>query len=522
MKRKLPNIIFIVMDTVGAKHMSLYGYPRKTTPNLERIAEECQVYTGCFAPACWTIPSHASMFTGLYPSQHGVHEGNFFLNENIQNLVPALKMAGYQTHGISSNGLVSPTSGLCRDFDSFTDFGDRAFNQFLGEKPKKGKGLDDVWNRLAAAGNIKEKMKIIFKYATNPAKLKKLANEGSRIIKSRVNSCLNPTPFTKSSIFTEKTVTLFKEFLDNHSSKNGNPFFFFINFIEAHTYYKPPLRWRQFSHWYNKQIVSNKVLNKQPAGPSANILEMHQNLYDDELYYLDSIIARIWDLIKNSPNFDDTVFIVTSDHGEHFGEKGLCAHALSLYNELVWVPLIIRFPESFSMKGVDSRLVSLTDLYSTLLDLAQSPLPRPETSISILKGQQRDYAISQIISPNFWQDLLRVKRVAVPDYFPPTMAVVTKGGKKLIETSDGKLQVYDLNKDMAETRDLSPAMPAEVKTNFEQLMDFLKKETYYSQTSNYGFMSSVDDNSSGWPDLEAEVADGRGRATNDSSSPVIT
>lgn len=80
------------MDTMGAKHMSLYGYPRQTTPNLEHLAQDCAVYTRCFAPACWTIPSHASMFTGLYPSQHGAYEGKLFLDENVPHLVPILTL----------------------------------------------------------------------------------------------------------------------------------------------------------------------------------------------------------------------------------------------------------------------------------------------------------------------------------------------------------------------------------------------------------------------------------------------
>lgn len=479
MKKKLPNIVFIVMDTVGAKHMSLYGYPRRTTPNLERLAAECQVYTRCFAPACWTIPSHASMFTGLYPSQHGAHEGNFFLNDNIQHLVPALKMAGYQTYGISSNGLVSPASGLCRGFDSFIDFGNRNFYQFLGKKPKSNKSLGDVYNRLSTAP-IEEKMKIIFKYATDSEKLKKFAIECSQIIQRRVHNWCRPTPFTNSSKFTQRSVGLFKEFLDNHSSNYQSPYFIFINFIETHAYYRPPIRWRQSSRWYDKQMFSNKIISKRSDGDS-NILQKHQNLYDDELHYLDSVVTRIWDLLKRSPDFDNTVFIITSDHGEHFGEKDNCSHALSLYNELVWVPLIIRFPESFGMKGVDSRLVSLTDLYSTLLDLASSPLPRPQTSLSILTGQKRDYVISQIITPDFWADLLKAKRTAYWDYFHPTMAVVTETGKKIIETSDGKLQIYDLNKDMLETEDLSPAIPAMIKDNFKHLLSNIKKETCYSE-----------------------------------------
>jgi arylsulfatase A-like enzyme len=120
MSPKPPNIILIVLDTVGAKHLSLYGYQRPTTPNLERIAAECSVYSRCFAPACWTVPSHASMFTGLYPSQHGAFESRFLLRDNLPHLVPILKAQGYTTIGISTNSLVSPASAFARILTSST------------------------------------------------------------------------------------------------------------------------------------------------------------------------------------------------------------------------------------------------------------------------------------------------------------------------------------------------------------------------------------------------------------------
>ena len=131
MKGKLPNIILIILDTVGAKHMSLYGYHRETTPHLERIADECLVYSRCFAPANWTIPSHASIFSGLYPSQHGLYGGSILFNENLHHIVPVLKMLGYRTLGISSNGLVSPYAGLCPGYDFFKNYGTKFFAQWM-------------------------------------------------------------------------------------------------------------------------------------------------------------------------------------------------------------------------------------------------------------------------------------------------------------------------------------------------------------------------------------------------------
>ena len=107
----------------------------------------------------------------------------------------------------------------------------------------------------------------------------------------------------------------------------------------------------------------------------------YNNLYDDEILYLDSIIGRLWKMFQSTSLLDDTVVIITSDHGEHFGERGHYTHIMSLYNELLWIPLIVHFPQSLAMPGKDQRLVSLNDLYATILDLVDSPLPRPRHPI---------------------------------------------------------------------------------------------------------------------------------------------
>ena len=147
MSPTLPNIILMVLDTVGAKHLSLYGYQRTTTPNLEKIAQESILYSRCFAPACWTVPSHASLFTGLYPSQHGAFESRFLLRDNLPHMVPTLKTIGYSTIGISTNSLVSPASGLCQDFDEFHDLGSEDFSRILG-------GLHGSGHKEGCTGSI--------------------------------------------------------------------------------------------------------------------------------------------------------------------------------------------------------------------------------------------------------------------------------------------------------------------------------------------------------------------------------
>jgi arylsulfatase A-like enzyme len=187
LKNKLPNIILIVMDTVGAKHMSLYGYPRRTTPNLERIAADCTVYTRCYAPSCWTMPSHASMFTGLYPSQHGCFEGKLMLHENVWHLATVLKMLGYRTLGISSNDLISEESGLSRDFDYFKNFG----NGFYGFLNYLQSGfIADEANELAAhledSKTTREKLRKFFNYVYKNGNVGEGLERAENIIKNKI------------------------------------------------------------------------------------------------------------------------------------------------------------------------------------------------------------------------------------------------------------------------------------------------------------------------------------------------
>ena len=120
MQTNPPNIILILMDTAGAKHMSIYGYHRRTTPQLERLAEKATVFSRCFAPGSWTLPSHASLFTGLYPSEHTVDGDdidNLVLSPTYQHLVNILKQANYFTYAVTNSSLVVRVYGICRDFD---------------------------------------------------------------------------------------------------------------------------------------------------------------------------------------------------------------------------------------------------------------------------------------------------------------------------------------------------------------------------------------------------------------------
>ncbi len=489
MNRKLPNIIFLVLDTAGAKHMSLYGYRRRTTPHLEKMAEECRVYTRCFAPGCWTVPSHASMFTGLYPSQHGACEGAFLLHDNLHHLIPAIKMAGYRTIGVSSNGLVSPATGLCGELDEFTDFGNddlHLFMNMLDVRSSSGKGMNDLWSRLKRALTAKEAVQIFLAYISETRNWRHTVQAGNKLVRKHLRRLAKPSPLTKSSGYTEKTVRLFRKILGKYAnSKDDQPFFLFMNVMEAHQAYRPPLTRRRFSRWWDKAWVDPQRFYRHGRSEQTNkLLNTYRNLYDDEILYLDAILGQLWQTFKDSPSFDNTVLIITADHGEHLGEKGHYTHIMSLYNELLWVPLIIRFPRDLNGAGRDDRLASLADLYPTILDLIDSPLPRPETCSSLMGEARRKVAIAQMVYPEMYRAQMEDRQAVdaangVP-FSPPLFAAITEKGLKIIEKQDGSLEVYNLLQDMEEEKDLASHLPPQALEDFHGMLRMYKEETGFN------------------------------------------
>ncbi len=488
MSRKLPNIILLVLDTVGAKHLSLYGYERPTTPNLERIAQEGSVFTRCLAPACWTVPSHASLFTGLLPSQHGAFENNLVLRDNLPHLVPILKASGYTTFGISANSLVSPASGLCPGFDEFYDLGFQDSSPILAVlKGLEANSRGALATRLQQTSNVKNVVGALLSYLWETGRAQEVATTFGEMAANQLMKWLKPRPIDNTAPYTRKTVRLIRDLLKRRASQS-TPFFLLVNFLQAHQTYCPPRRWRRFSGLADRAWVSPQKFYFHRDSPElARLVATYTNLYDDEIRFLDAVVGRVWNLLRQAALLKDTVVIITSDHGEHLGERGHYTHMLSLYNELLWVPLIIRFPRSLAAPGLDRRLVSLTDLYATMLDLADSPMPRPETSCSLVAPPQRELAVSQCVDPDMWHPYLVAKQAACRSrgetFSPPMFAVTTDKGVKIIETRDRGLEVYHLQDSMIEAQDLAPALPPDVLRNYRYLLEALKAETGFQEAS---------------------------------------
>jgi arylsulfatase A-like enzyme len=441
----LPHIILIIMDSVAAKRCSAYGHHRDTTPGLCRIAEQGSLYKNCFAPSAWTIPSHASLFTGLYPAQHGCHNMDLEFPGNYYTLPEILRGLGYYTVGLSSNLVISRDGNFHWGFDEFhvmdTLFNcDRYYNlrkEIVSLKPSVKSDFAEV--KLIIGQSWKNR------YYTYP--LKHLLDRLYRKYRGNIAEA--------SYHATERSLKLAKKLLKGAKDK---PLFLFFNFMETHGKYNPP-------QGYDNIIKISKsekyrALNIDPVEFyfEPRLYEHHfeilQLLYEQEIAYLDD---RLWDLynfLEKTGLKGNTLFIVTADHGESLGEHGIWGHIFGLYNELIHIPLIIRYPRQFGLEGEHRRLVQLHDLFATLLEISGAPVPVPESSRSLL-GPPREYALAEF--PDVSISLMGFQRrgqVPHRPFMQPCRAIIDNSLGKLIQWADGRLELYDLPNDYAEAHNL--------------------------------------------------------------------
>lgn len=450
MKKRYPNILLIVMDTARAKSMSLYGHRNRTTPNLERISEEATVYKYCFSTAYWTIPSHASLFSGLYPSEHGSYaDTHMSLNTQLALLPWVLKKHGYSTECISCNPFLSKKFNYDFGFDVMKNLVLR-FDDMGAENVK----------RMVSGKKRREQLVNLMKYVFKERRIKD-------VFKAVVNWLDNPDNALKNSApLTLKANKKILNFIKDHKN-HGSPWFLFVNFIQCHGKYNPPEPYRYKFAEKNPEI-EKRIWNFNNldyyAGnwtPSPEETEYMHRLYEGEILFLDSVIGEIYDYLKKLGTLYNTVLIITSDHGEHFGEKGHFGHAFSIYNEIFHIPLIIKYPHGIVNSKEDHRLSQINDLYATILDVLESPLPAPGSSFSLLGSNRREYAVLQTFHPRdsiTFEGLKRRNPQFHEERFPfknSQIAIIDKNLLKIVKSSDGHSEICDLKKDFYENNPIT-------------------------------------------------------------------
>jgi arylsulfatase A-like enzyme len=406
----LPNVLFIVLDAVRADHLSCYGYRMIATPNIDRIARESALFLHAFSAAPWTVPSHASMFTGVYPSQHQAVWGHVYLDGTYPTLAERLSQTGYQTVGFAENAFVGRSFGLTRGFGEF----------------------HETWRR--------------------PLVVRALARIATRAF-----------GYHDRLDCPGRTIGLFERWVANNRSR-GRPFFAFLNFMSAHLprYPRPGFGRRSFPESTLARIEPVNLIPERFYVPRFHLdradLAVMAEIYDSDVAYLDSKIGELMAFLDRAGLRDDTIVIVTSDHGEDFGEHGLIEHQLGLYDTLLHVPLIVRWPAFLKPQTVERRVatVRLFDAVQALVRVRPGDVQEGSRADPLDELHSHDFVVAEY-SNGF--DMLRNtlgdegRGVDLSGY-DRSLKCLIKGPYKFIWSSNGKNELYQIESDPPEETNL--------------------------------------------------------------------
>jgi arylsulfatase A-like enzyme len=455
----MDRVIIILCDTLRAKSLPHYGSKRNTLPKLSSIIEkDFIVYKRAYAPAPWTVPSHLSLFTGLYPVQVMETKTSFYLNESFKTLSELFKDSGYRTAGFSSNALISRKFGFDRGFDRF-------FQMWLPDPEE-----DDVMLDLKGRNDLERMKKLLVMIVRGEDKQRLFKGIRQKVYKRYRNDI-----FKDATPATERSFKLLKEeVIKNRKVKS----FYFLNLMETHEKHNPPPSTRNIfvkdnirleRYYKDKKFADHYAVERF----SEELLSYLELLYDEEILFLDMIISDFIRFLKENKLYDETTIIITSDHGEQFGEHGHYTRTFSVYEPVIRIPLYIKWPgKSENDCKVKNEMVMLHDLYSTFLKLLNHWSQCPESSMDLNSSERRSWIVSQF--PDMSHDIIAckqkrqsfsVKELGLEE--ESLIAFVFDDGTKIIENGN-KVLCYNLERDPNEKE------PYPISTKQQELIKRIK------------------------------------------------
>jgi arylsulfatase A-like enzyme len=401
-----PNVILIVLDTVRDANLDFQGYARQTAPHLGRFAARGVRFERALSTAPWTLPSHASMFTGRYPHELSA-TWTTPLDATYATVAEAFRARGYQTAGFVGNvSYCSYRFGLSRGFIHYDDFPVNAEQVVLSASLARFVVSSPRFQRLTGRINF-------------------LARKSARAVNEEFLTWLS-------------------------ARRKDRPFFAFANYFDAHDPYIPPPPFdRRFGSGAVRPLRRVENLKRTHPGIHQGMI----NAYDGAIAYLDFELGTLFRELKRRRLLDDTVIVVTSDHGEEFAEHGAYGHGNGVYLPSVLVPLVVVGPQKVPAGVVVHEPVTLRDLAATLTDLAGFDAGFPGTS---LRRYWEDSAASPTVEASpLLSEVGQVKNR--PAWIPSSRGSVralTSGGWRYIQNSCGDEELFDFDHDPLEQSDL--------------------------------------------------------------------
>jgi len=399
-----PNVVLVVLDAVRQDHLSCYGYDRPTTPELDAFAADATRYDRAFAAAPWTPPSHGALFSGKYPSHNGVFGSTPLYGEDQPHVAELLSDAGYATFGFSNSFHTSTDRRFDRGFDFYHDI--LALPRFAGKMYEPSldyvRHLSDYFRKG---------------YDDSSFQLRRLRTQIRR---------------------------------------RDQPFFGFINLNSAHAPYDPPEPFRSeflasVPDLDEADAVDAQTVADEDGYPvamgerelSENAWAFVRALYDGEIRYMDHLLGQFFQFLRQEGVFENTLVVVTADHGELFGEHGLVYHQFSLAEELIRVPLLVKRPGQTD-GTVDDDLVSLVDLAPTVLDAAGQSVPAEMDGQVFGSDPGHEAVFAEYAGP---YQPLREKLAEYGDAFTRYdrgFQAIRTATHKLVVGTDGERTLYDV------------------------------------------------------------------------------
>jgi arylsulfatase A-like enzyme len=394
-----PNLILIMVDTLRADHLSCYGSERVQTPAICSLAEDGGTRYDGFSHASWTKPATASLLASLLPSSHMAMSKTAVLAEDVTLISEAVQRAGYVTGGIVTNINLAPSFGFQQGYDEY---------YYLAP------------DYLAGAGESSSKL-ILYQIARSVwFKLKR----GHRV-----------------GDFYQDSATVNEVAFDWLTRHKDARFFLFLHYMDPHDPY--------FEHDDDGGYSGTAVARVSNQHPDPGLAPEMNRLYDGEIRYLDAQIARLLDQLRALGVYDDTLIVLTADHGEEFHEHGGFWHGLTLYDEQIRVPLIVKWPREVASDGQpsDGGFARLIDVAPTLIARSGGEIPEAMRGVDLaVAGSERS----------------ETERMAFAeeDHEGNVIRALRTQNWKLIETNEGNprglpaRELFDMERDPGETRDL--------------------------------------------------------------------
>ena len=418
-----PNIVLITMDTVRADHMGVYGYHRANTPHLQALARNATLYSNFIAASSITLTSHASIFTGLYPQSHGAYRisPDFTKGRPLPDTIPtvttSLASAGYRTMAVIANRYYLRSEwGMTRGFQIFN----MGFPAVLISTNRPFLLRNSLRRHLLTFDGVSQDLDTY--------------TWGADLINRNAFDLLD-------------------------QADRQTPFFLFLNYMDAHEPYVVPPPYNRLypgrdssftgaDYWPVEHEVDDLGMPLNPR------LRNHFNSqYDAAIAYLDEHLGRLVAELKRRGLYDNTLLIITSDHGEALGEQGFVGHDVSTSQSQVHIPLIVKYPHQTAGERVDT-LASHVDLMPTMLDVAGVQVPQGVEGISLLNSKaETGRAIVAECHSNL-NGGSHFRRAEYALFF---------GTKKLVYSPESPSALYDLALDPGEEHNLySQADPTAV------------------------------------------------------------